>query len=274
LTNVTSITGAHRKGLLLSRAAARRSDDLLVQLRARNFEASALVGLREFSAAEAIYTELTATAERIGHLWLHLSVLNNFAIILFFEDRIEEALQRYQQARSLAKRIGEADSEAIATTNVIESLVMLGRLEEASCLALEYHHPTAQLWAAHLTMLLEARPVEVPVRETVSAWYQTLYDLTLTLQRLRSGAYPEVLQRCAEPHEDYAWWWDLLELNARLALKLETDDVLRRLNDPKPHPGIQRQIALEYALWLERFVRFEQPLPSSSTWLLIRHNLS
>jgi tetratricopeptide (TPR) repeat protein len=268
LANVTTITGRHERGLLLSRAALSRSEDSLVNLRARNFEASALLGLREFGAAQVIFEDIAVTAGRIGHLWLQLSALNNIAIVLFYEERIFEALQRYQQAHALSRRVDDAESEAVTATNVVETLVMLGRLEEALEFSRPYAHATARLWTSHLATLLNADPVPLPPRAQVSAWYQSLYELTEVARLLRGAHWSEAFARIADAGRDYAWWWDLYELNARLRLQLTYTDTLERLKYPKPNAGIASSVALECAHTLEAHLSRGESLPSASAWLL------
>ncbi len=269
LTDVSNMNGHYQRGIHLARAAQRRSQDLLTQLRARNFEAGAFLGLRELDTARGLYQDIAETAERIGHLWLQLSMQNNLAIILFYEDRIEETLQHYRQACTLARRVNDTENEYIITTNIVESLVMLGRLEEALTTVESYEYPSARLWATALNLLVKRKATPLPDRNLISAWHGAFYELVETQLMLHDGDYQAVIARCSLSHRDYSWWWNLFELNARLRLGLDYSAPLERLKHPQLMSGIQRALALEYVGLLEGFLVRQESLPPSLTWLLL-----
>jgi hypothetical protein len=255
--------GQHSRCLVLARAVQRlapQESQPLLWLQALNLEASALIGLQQWPRALELYSTVADEAERIGNVVMRLHGLNNTAMVLVIEDRVPEALTRYERARQLAHRQEDKARETIAGVNNVLCLAMLGRLKSAHDLAAEYaDDATARLWIARLERLLGwDAPAALPPLENIQPWHHGLHAVASAEALLEAGAYEAVLNLCAEPHDDYQWFWALFDLHARFALGLEITKALQALDPSQKDPGIYRSLAQGYIDALRAALRGEK----------------
>jgi class 3 adenylate cyclase/tetratricopeptide (TPR) repeat protein len=81
---------------------------------------------------DAVYSPLAlAIHEERGDLYLQAEILNNMGTDAYFQGRWSEALNRYERARELRERVGDAEGAAVMTNNIAEILSDQGRLASA-----------------------------------------------------------------------------------------------------------------------------------------------
>jgi tetratricopeptide (TPR) repeat protein len=84
---------------------------------------------------EAVFSpRALAIHEERGDLYLQAEILNNMGTEAYFQGRWSEAVSRYERARTLRERVGDAEGAAVMTNNIAEILSDQGRLAAAEAM--------------------------------------------------------------------------------------------------------------------------------------------
>jgi predicted ATPase len=93
--------------------------------------------LRDHSSSMAYYEQAIAAARRCGNRYLESIVLNNQGVVSQLEGDRFLAAALFEKALSITRDIGAGDDVALLSLNLADSLVYIGRSEEAAEVARE-----------------------------------------------------------------------------------------------------------------------------------------
>jgi tRNA A-37 threonylcarbamoyl transferase component Bud32/tetratricopeptide (TPR) repeat protein len=233
-------TNQHPQGLVLAQEAVEcAKDHAYLQMLAYQVQSAHQYRLRDFGAVKKIYNivlALPVTRTQLQHqVWFDMGMAN----LLLFEDQLPQAETMYQRVYANAKRAESHDQELRSAF----SLVLLHHMQNQFPRALDHletiAHPAIQeLWRCRLALADGSQIAKPPELDNLPAWTHGLQRITHLEWLLASQQFAPALAQCANPDDEYQWFWCLGKLHAEWEMGLDYTQSLAALGLPMKDSGL------------------------------------